>query len=65
MRTNIDIDEALLKEAMALTGMKTKKDAVEAALRDQVRRIKASEAVKAAYGKLKWEGDLDAMRRAK
>ena len=36
MRTNIDIDENLIQEAMKLTGITTKKAAVEEALRQMV-----------------------------
>jgi Arc/MetJ family transcription regulator len=61
MRTNIDIDDDLMKAAMRATGKKTKKETVEEALRAIVRR-KEIEGLLALKGKLKWEGDLDAMR---
>ena len=61
MRTNIEIDDALLAEAMAATGLPTKKATVEAALRDLVRR-RARLAAFADLRGLGWEGDLDAMR---
>jgi Arc/MetJ family transcription regulator len=61
MRTNIDIDENLLAEAMALTGARTKRQAVEEGLETLVRLQKQREILK-LRGKLKWEGDLDAMR---
>ena len=64
MRTNIDIDDKLLAEIMELTGARTKKEAIDNALRTQLRFLKSAKAIRAAYGKLKWEGDLDAMRRA-
>lgn len=64
IRTNIDIDDKLIAEAMALTGAKTKKQAVEEALRDQVRCRKAANALLQLRGKIEWEGDLDAMRRS-
>ncbi|WP_157015217.1 type II toxin-antitoxin system VapB family antitoxin [Mesorhizobium xinjiangense] len=63
MRTNIDIDEELMAEAMALSGAKTKKETVERALRDLVRRRRAVKDILALQGKIEWEGDLDAMRR--
>lgn len=62
MRTNIDIDEELLKEAMEATGLKTKKAAVEAALNEIVREHRARRALKELQG-IGWYGDLDEMRR--
>lgn len=61
MRTNIVIDDTLMKEAIKLTGAKTKKEAVELGLKMLV-RIKKQEKIKSYKGKLKWEGDLDDMR---
>jgi Arc/MetJ family transcription regulator len=63
MRTNIVIDDALMKEAIRLTGAKTKKDPVELGLRTLV-QIKRQERIKRYKGKLKWEGDLDQMRKS-
>lgn len=64
MRTNIDIDDKLIAEAMSLTGATTKKQAVDEALREVVKLRKAREAIRSLYGQVQWEGDLDAMRRA-
>lgn len=61
MRTNIDIDETLVAQAMKLGGLTTKKDAVEAALQMYVRRHKQVEAFEALKG-IGWDGNLDAMR---
>ncbi len=61
MRTNIVIDDALMKEAMALTELKTKKAVVESGLKLLI-RIKKQEKIKKVRGKLAWVGDLDAMR---
>lgn len=61
MRTNIVIDNQLMKEALKLTGAKTKKDAVELGLRTLV-RLKRQERIKRYKGKLKWEGNLEQMR---
>jgi Arc/MetJ family transcription regulator len=61
MRTNIDIDDELMNNAMHLSGHKTKRDTVEAALALLV-RLKSQEAIRAVRGKLRWEGDLDEMR---
>lgn len=64
VRTNIDIDEALLAEAMAAAGTSTKKATVEVALRQLVIQHHRRSAVKEMTG-LGWEGDLDAMREGR
>jgi antitoxin ParD1/3/4 len=56
MRTNIDIDDALMSQAMAAGPYKTKKDAVEAGLKLLARQAAYREILK-WRGKLKWEGD--------
>jgi Arc/MetJ family transcription regulator len=62
VRTNIELDEKLLAEAMAVTGLPTKKATVEEALRRLVRQHRQREAIADMAG-LGWEGDLDSMRR--
>lgn len=62
MRTNIVIDDELMEEAMRRTGLKTKREVVELGLRTLV-RLSQQERIKRFRGKLRWEGDLDAMRR--
>ncbi len=61
MRTNIVIDDELIKEAMALSQLKTKKAVVETGLRLLV-QIKKQERIKNFRGKLEWDGNLDSMR---
>ncbi|MDA3789188.1 MAG: type II toxin-antitoxin system VapB family antitoxin [Desulfobacula sp.] len=61
MRTNIIIDDDLMNEAMLLTKIKTKKAVVETGLKLLV-QLKKQEHLKNLRGKLKWDGDLDAMR---
>ncbi len=56
MRTNIDIDDHLMHEAMKVGPYKTKKDAVEAGLKLLARQAAYREILK-WEGKLKWEGD--------
>ena len=56
MRTNIDIDDALMAEAMKAGPFKTKKDAVEAGLRLLARQAAYREILK-GRGKLEWQGD--------
>lgn len=64
MRTNIDIDDELLAQAMRASGCKTKRATVEEGLR-LLARNKAYRAILALRGKVHWEGDPDALRRAK
>ena len=61
MRTNIELDDELIAEAMELTGLPTKKATVEQALKDLVRIRRQMRAVNNLEG-IGWEGDLDAMR---
>jgi Arc/MetJ family transcription regulator len=61
MRTNIEIDDELLAEAMAAAGLSTKRATVEEGLRLLVRVRRQAEALAALRG-LGWEGDLDKMR---
>ena len=56
MRTNIDIDDELMEQAMQAGPYKTKKDAVEAGLKLLARQAAYREILK-WEGKLKWEGD--------
>jgi Arc/MetJ family transcription regulator len=63
-RTNIDIDDELVAEAMRKYGLKTKKEAVDLALRRLVGPRLSPEFVESLEG-IGWEGDLDEMRRSK
>ena len=64
MRTNIEIDDRLLSEAMRASGCRTKRATVEEGLRLLARK-KAYRAILALRGKVHWEGNPDALRRAK
>jgi Arc/MetJ family transcription regulator len=61
MRTNIVIDDALMKQAMQASGARSKREAVELGLRTLVRLQQQGE-IRAFRGRLRWEGDLDAQR---
>jgi len=61
MRTRIDIDDVLMAEVLRATGLKTKREAVDLALRTLVRLRQQSE-IRRYRDKLNWEGDLDEMR---
>jgi Arc/MetJ family transcription regulator len=62
MRTNIDIDDRLMRTAMRRTGARTKKAAVEAGLR-LLAQTHAQGSIRRLRGKVQWEGDLDESRK--
>jgi Arc/MetJ family transcription regulator len=64
MRTNIDIDDDLMRQAMRHSGVRTKKAAVEAGLRLLV-ETHAQSAIRRLRGKVRWEGNLDVSRRGR
>lgn len=61
VRTNIIIDDKLMRDALHATGLKTKREAVELGLQTLVRLNKQAE-IRRLRGKSEWQGDLDAMR---
>lgn len=61
MRTNVVIDDRLMDDAMAASGLKTKRAVIEEALRRLVQLRRQGE-LRKLRGKITWEGDLDAMR---
>jgi Arc/MetJ family transcription regulator len=62
MRTNIVIDDELLSKGMKYTGIKTKKELVNYALEELIRR-KERKKILALKGKLHWTGNLEEMRK--
>lgn len=61
MRTNIELDETLVKQALRFSGLKTKKDIVNEALRLYVAALKRR-SILAVRGEGTWSGNLDEMR---
>ena len=61
MRTNVVIDDELMSETLRVTGLKTEREAVELGLRTLLRLNKQAE-IRLLRGKLRWDGDLEAMR---
>jgi Arc/MetJ family transcription regulator len=61
MRTNIIIDDKLMRDALRATGLKTKREAVELGLQTLLRLSRQTE-IRRMRGKLEWQGDLEAMR---
>jgi Arc/MetJ family transcription regulator len=62
MRTNIEIDDKLIKDTLKATGLKTKREVVELGLETLLRLKRQEQLAKGLRGKVKWEGDLEAMR---
>ena len=61
MRTNIDIDDRLMREAMRRSGARTKRAAVEAGLR-LLAETHAQGSIRRLRGKIAWDGDIDQSR---
>jgi Arc/MetJ family transcription regulator len=61
MRTNIVIDDKLMRDTLRATGLKTKREAVELGLQTLL-RLQKQAAIRRLRGKLVWQGDLEAMR---
>lgn len=64
MRTNIVIDNSLMRQAMKVTGLSTKKAVVEEGLRLLI-KVKGQERIRRLRGTIEWEGDLDEMREGR
>ena len=62
MRTNIEIDDTLMANAMKAGGFKTKRETVDESLRLLI-QMRAQQELLSLRGKIKWVGDLDEMRR--
>jgi Arc/MetJ family transcription regulator len=61
MRTNIEIDDQLMRQAMKSSGARTKRATVEAGLRLLV-QVRGQAGIRRLRGKIKWEGNLDESR---
>ncbi|MBA2379781.1 MAG: type II toxin-antitoxin system VapB family antitoxin [Blastocatellia bacterium] len=61
MRTNIEIDDKLMRDTLKITGLKTKREVVEVALKELL-RVRRQGEMKKLRGKFRWEGDLEKMR---
>jgi Arc/MetJ family transcription regulator len=64
-RTNIEIDDVLIKKALKLTGARSKREAVDIALRRLVEKGSLYRAFRKARGKLPWEGNVQEWRSAR
>jgi Arc/MetJ family transcription regulator len=64
MRTNVVINDRLMEDALKTSGIKTKKDVIEEGLKLLV-RFNRQKSIRQLRGKIKWDGDLNAMRTDK
>lgn len=64
MRTHVELDDQLIEQVLQLGPFPTKKAAIHAALEDYVKVLKRRQLL-ALRGKVRWEGDLDALRAAR
>jgi Arc/MetJ family transcription regulator len=64
MRTNIMLDDKLVRRAQTLTGIKTKREVVQEALRTLILLREQTE-IRKMRGKLLWEGNLDDQRQSR
>ncbi len=64
-RTTVEIDEDLLRRAMSITGARTKREAIDIALRALVDRSEVYSALRRLRGKFAWQGDVDGWRRSR
>jgi Arc/MetJ family transcription regulator len=64
-RTNIVLDDRLVREGMKLTGIRTKRGLMQRALENLVRAQRVKEELLKLRGKVRWEGDLKKMRRGR
>lgn len=64
LRTNIELNEKLVNEAMKLTHIRTKKELVNYAIEELVHKIKRKKILD-IEGKVEWTGDLSEMRKSR
>ncbi len=63
-RTNIELNDRILKDALKLTHIKTKKDVVNYALEELVKKMRRKKMLE-LEGRVKWEGNLNEMRASR
>ncbi len=64
MRTNIDLDDELVSRGLLISGLRTKKDLVNLALREFIRKNDQKKILE-LRGKIHWQGDLELMRESR
>jgi len=64
MKTNVEIDDELLEAARRVTGLKSEREVIDAALRHLV-QLTAQERIRELRGKVTWEGNLEESRQSR
>ena len=64
MRTNVLLNDDLIRKAQQLTGIKTKKEVIQVALEALI-RLREQSQVRSLRGKLAWDGNLDEQRQGR
>ena len=62
-RTNIVLDDRLIEKAVEITGARSKKEAVDIALRSLVDKDSLHQSIKRLAGKLEWTGNINELRK--
>lgn len=62
-RTNIVIDEELIQKAIEITGARSRREAIDIALRRLVDKDSLYQSLRRLSGKLNWEGNLNEWRK--
>jgi Arc/MetJ family transcription regulator len=63
-RTNIVLDDKLVDKGLKITGLRTKRELVDLALRELIRK-EDQRSILSLEGKIRWEGDLDDIRKGR
>jgi Arc/MetJ family transcription regulator len=63
-RTNINLDDNLVSKALKMTGLRTKRELVDLALRELVRK-EDQKSILTLEGKFSWNGNLDEIRKGR
>lgn len=60
-RTNINLDDKLVSKGLKMTGLRTKRELVDLALKELVRK-ENQKSILLLEGTMHWEGELDELR---
>ena len=63
-RTNINLDDTLVKRGLKITGVRTKRELIDFALRELIRK-EDQKSILSLEGRIRWEGELDEVRKGR